>query len=105
LFVGAHFAGPFFQVGEYKPGDFFGELSLLHGTLRDMSVMAVADPCAVWVVDRASFRGALALHHGSLREEMVQRFQAVPLLAKLKKASTRGVANKTHTHTHSHGTG
>jgi len=72
-------------VGEYKPGDFFGELSLLHGTLRDMSVIAVEDPCAVWVIDRASFRTALAVHHQSLRENMVQRFNAVPLLAKLKK--------------------
>ena len=43
------------QKSILKPGDSFGELALLHGTLRNATVKSL-DPCEFWSLDRKTFK-------------------------------------------------
>ena len=65
------------EVGEYVHGDCFGELGLLHNTARDVSVMAVEDPCVVWTIGRADFRKTLANFQRKRKEKVVKRLMKV----------------------------
>ena len=63
-----------FDLGEYGEGHAFGELSLLHNTARDVTVVAAEPPASVWAIDRATFRRTIGLVHAEKRKKLIQWF-------------------------------
>lgn len=76
------------QVGEYVQGESFGEMALLHNTVRDMTVVAVSNPASVWTIDRATFRRTMAVVQRAKRVKLMHWFDRVPMLSKLKPEET-----------------
>lgn len=71
-------------VLEYKPGDSFGELALLHGDPRAATVTATQD-CRLWALDRDTFRRILM--SSSFKKQTTHEgfLENVPILATLTK--------------------
>lgn len=85
------------EVGEFVVGESFGELALLHNTVRDMTVAAVDNPATVWTIDRATFRRTLAVVHRDKRSKLVFWFNKVPMLSKLKPEETMDLVDSVRT--------
>jgi CRP-like cAMP-binding protein len=67
------------SVNTIEPGDGFGELALLHDSLRTATIVATAD-CYLWCVDRKTFRIAVESVNAITYSENESFVASVPLL-------------------------
>ena len=66
-------------IQEYRAGDTFGELALLHGSLRAASVRA-STACVLWALDRRAFHALVTAHNLSSKHGIVQVLSQIPAL-------------------------
>ena len=66
-------------IQEYRAGDTFGELALLHGSPRAASVKATT-ACVLWALDRRAFRALVTSHNLSSKYGIAQVLSQIPAL-------------------------
>merc|ERR1711991_1139216 len=69
-------------MGNYKAGDSFGELALIHGTLRQATVVA-STKVTVWGLERTAYRETLMRMTCEKRKKYGEFLSNVPLLSSL----------------------
>lgn len=79
------------KVGSYSSGDAFGELALMYNCPRAATIRATST-CALWSVDRTSFRRILATTASSSQVARVEFLNNVPLLEPLSHNQLQTVA-------------
>ena len=67
------------RVNLLNPGDSFGELALLHDTVRSATILTV-DRSTMWGLDRKTFRSAVESVNASNYQENKRFVESVPLL-------------------------
>ena len=70
------------QVGILRPGDSFGEMALIHDTLRTATIKTI-DKCSLWGLDRATFRKTLELLESANYQENKQFIETIPVFETL----------------------
>lgn len=70
------------QVGILKPGESFGEMALIHDTLRTATIRTV-EKSSLWGVDRATFRKTLELLESANYQENKQFIDTIPMFETL----------------------
>jgi cAMP-dependent protein kinase regulator len=66
------------MVKQFKAGDSFGELALLHNKPRAATIIATSD-CGCWCLDRVTFRRTLMSEEGQRQRRFEKFLKQVPL--------------------------
>lgn len=85
------------SVNNIKPGWGFGELALLHDTPRSATIKTL-EPCALWAVDRISFRKMLKAVNAHNYEENKTFINSIGLFSALTNAQKEALLNALATH-------
>lgn len=85
------------SVNNIKPGEGFGELALLHDTPRSATIRTL-EPCALWAVDRISFRKMLQAVNAHNYEENKTFINSIGLFSALTNGQKEALLNALATH-------
>ena len=85
------------SVNTIKPGEGFGELALLHDTPRSATIKTL-QPCALWAVDRISFRKMLQAVNAHNYEENKAFINSIGLFSALTNSQKEALLNALATH-------
>ena len=85
------------KIKVLSAGDSFGEMALLHNTLRTATVQTITN-CNFWVLDRKTFRSTLELLEQANYEENKAFIESIPIFEVLSKSQKENLVHSLTNH-------